>query len=321
VVPLVTRLGRHDLKRSNRLILLIGVVLAVVAFVAIIVLFNNSSGTATGPAAPPTELDTVQATVDIPLGTQVRSDMLVVKKVAVGNRAADVIGDPSQIIGQIVRTDVVSGAQMTQSMFATTGLGQNPARLLPAGLRAMAVQLDQVSSVGSLISVGDRVDAVVSWGIGTGQCTASRGFSLAPASPAPAAAAPVAPAPVAGLGLNSTKLLLQNMQVVGTLLPPPPATTPTGAATPAPTSGGTALTGGSEMVILAVSAQQSEVIKFAQLDGCISLILRSPKDFVDAAGKPVEPPADKTTGAIFKTLVDTYGVLPPQLVEAILPKK
>jgi Flp pilus assembly protein CpaB len=306
------------LKRSNRLILLIGVVLAIVAFVAIIYLFNNgASGTASGPAAPPTELDTVLATVDIPLGTQVRSDMLVVKKVTVGNRAADVIGDPSQIVGQIVRTDVVTGAQMTQSMFATTGLGQNPARLLPAGLRAMAVQLDQVSSVGSLISVGDRVDAVVSWGIGTGQCTASRGFSLA----APGGAAPVAPAPVAGLGLNSTKLLLQNMQVVGTLLPPAPTTTQTGQASPPPASGGTALTGGSEMVILAVSAQQSEVIKFAQLDGCISLILRSPKDFVDAAGKPVEPPLDKTTGAIFKTLVDTYGVLPPQLVEAILPKK
>jgi Flp pilus assembly protein CpaB len=305
------------LKRSNRLILLIGLVLAVVAFVAIIVLFNNSSGTATGPAAPPTELDTVQAAVDIPLGTQVRPDMLVVKKVAVGNRAADVIGDPSQIIGQIARTDVVSGAQMTQSMFATTGLGQNPARLLPAGLRAMAVQLDQVSSVGSLISVGDRVDAVVSWGIGTGQCTASRGFSL----PEPVDPAVGAPPAVPGLGLNSTKLLLQNMQVVGTLLPPPPAAAQTGATTPAPASGGTALTGGSEMVILAVSAQQSEVIKYAQLDGCISLILRSPKDFVDAAGKPIEPPLDKTSGAIFKTLVDTYGVLPPQLVEAILPKK
>jgi Flp pilus assembly protein CpaB len=304
------------LKRSNRLILLIGVVLAIVAFVAIIFLFSNGGGTASGPAAPPTELDSVLATVDIPLGMQVRSDMLEVKKIKVENRAVDVIGDPSLIVGQIVRTDVVKGAQMTQSMFATTGLGQNPARLLPIGLRAMAVQVDQVSSVGKLISVGDRVDAVVGWG--GGNCSTSREFPVFTIDKATGL-----PAAVPGLTGNSTKLLLQNIQVVGALLPLPAATTAQNAQpAPAPGSGGTALdnpTG--EMVILAVTAQQSEVVKFAQLDGCISLILRSPKDFVDAAGNPTEPPLDKTTGVILKTLVDEYGVLPPQIVEAILPKK
>jgi Flp pilus assembly protein CpaB len=302
------------LKRSNRLILLIGVVLAIVAFVAVIYLFSNGSGTGSGTAAPPTELDTVLATVDIPLGTQVRSDMLEVKKIKVENRAGDVIGDPSLIVGQVVRTDVVTGAQMTQSMFATTGLGQNPTRLLPIGLRAMAVQVDQVSSVGSLISVGDRVDAVVGWG--GGNCATSRDFPVSTIDKTTGQ-----PTPVAGLGGNSTKLLLQNMQVVGALLPPAPATT-AGQATPAPGSTGTALgSAPSEMVILAVTAQQSEVLKYVQLDGCISLILRSPKDFVDASGKPTEPPLDKTTGTILKTLVDEYGVLPPQIIEAILPKK
>jgi Flp pilus assembly protein CpaB len=303
------------LKRSNRLILLIGIVLAIVAFVAVIYLFSNGGGTGSGTAAPPAELDTVLATVDIPLGTQVRSDMLEVKKVTVGNRAADVIGDPSQIVGQIVRTDVVTGAQMTQSMFATSGLGQNPARLLPIGLRAMAVQVDQVSSVGSLIAVGDRVDAVVGWG--GSNCAGSLPFPVTTIDKTTGM-----PSIVPNLGGNSTKLLVQNMQVVGALLPPVAATAANGQAAPATGSGGTALgSANSEMVILAVTAQQSEVLKYAQLDGCISLVLRSPKDFVDASGKPTEPPLDKTTGTILKTLVDEYGVLPPQVIEAILPKK
>ena len=57
------------------------------------------------------------------------------------------------------------------------------------------------------------------------------------------------------------------------------------------------------------------------MDGCVSLILRSPKDYVDDSGQAVEPTLDVTTGIILKTLVDNYGVLPPQVVEAILPKK
>jgi hypothetical protein len=114
-------------------------------------------------------------------------------------------------------------------------------------------------------------------------------------------------------------MLLQNMQVVSTLLPPIDTTT-NPQASPG-TAAGTNLNGQKEIVILAVTPQQSEVIKYAQVEGCISLVLRSPKDYVDDAGNVTEPALDPTTGIILKTLVDEYGVLPPQIVEAILPKK
>ena len=70
------------MKKSNRLILLVGIVLAAVAFVAIVFLFSSGSGS--GGNKPPvlTELPTVIASVDIPLGTQIRNDMLTVKTVA-----------------------------------------------------------------------------------------------------------------------------------------------------------------------------------------------------------------------------------------------
>ena len=83
----------------------------------------------------------------------------------------------------------------------------------------------------------------------------------------------------------------------------------------------TNLNGQQEIVILAVNAQQAEVIKFAQLDGSISLILRSVDDFLDpVTGESIPvvvPPT--TTGIILKTLVETYGVLPPELVETVTP--
>jgi pilus assembly protein CpaB len=306
------------LKRSNRLILLVGVVLAAVAFVAIVFLFSSPQGSSTGNQ-PVTELDTVTAAVDIPLGTQIRSDMLQTHKVLIENRLPGAVGDAGQIVGQIVRTNVANNAQITQSMFATGNPGaQPPGPLLPKGSRAQSVQVDQVTGVGTLINVGDRVDAIVGIGWqgqgdgGAAQCGTSFPF-LTVDSQTDA----VTSIPDLGSSL-SVKLLLQNMQVVGTQLPPIDQTV--AQASPAPGSGGTTLNGQKEIVILAVTAQQAEVIKYAQVEGCISLVLRSPKDYVDDAGNPTEPDIDATTGVILKTLVDEYGVLPPQIVEAILPK-
>ena len=306
------------MKRSNRLILLVGVVLAAVAFVAIVFLFSSPQGSSTGNQ-PITELDTVTASVDIPLGTQVRSDMLTTHKVLIENRLPGVIGDASQIVGQIIRTDVKANAQMTQGMFATGNPGaQPPGPLLAKGLRAASVQVDQVSGVGTLINVGDHVDAVVGLGgAGQGDGGSTQCGTKFPFLTVDSQTDTVTALPDAGSTL-SVKMVLQNMQVVGTQLPPIDQTA--AQASPAPGSGGTTLNGQKEIVILAVTAQQSEVIKYAQIEGCISLVLRSPKDYVDDAGNPTEPGIDPTTGVILKTLVDEYGVLPPQIVEAILPK-
>jgi Flp pilus assembly protein CpaB len=285
------------------LILLVGVVLAAVAFVLIIFALSGPSG----PSQPTkaVDADTVKASVDIPLGTEVRADMLKVEKVLLENRAADAIGDPSQIVGQIARQNIAAGAQITKLDFATTGVGTPPGPLLAKGLRAQSIQVDQVTGVGTLINVGDRVDAVV--GFGGGGCGAS--FPVVTVDPTTDTVTPVA-----GLSSITVKMLLQNMQVVSTLLPP--VTTTNAQPQASPGAGGTTLNGQQEIVVLAVTAQQS-----AQTDGCISLVLRSPKDYVDDAGNPTEPGLDPTSGIILKTLVDEYGVLPPQVVEAILPKK
>ena len=106
------------------------------------------------------------------------------------------------------------------------------------------------------------------------------------------------------------------MQVIGTLVPPPPAASSSSGQQQASNAPTTSLTGQQELVILAVTAQQAEVIKFAQIDGQISLVLRSPKDFLDATGNPVVPAPDKTTGIVLKTLIDQFGVLPPQVIPA-----
>ena len=68
-----------------------------------------------------------------------------------------------------------------------------------------------------------------------------------------------------------------------------------------------------------MTAQQTELVKFAQMQGNITLVLRSSQDFFDENGEPTLPVPAGTTGVILKTLVDSYGVLRPEFVEALLP--
>ena len=302
------------MKRSNRLVLLVGVFLAIVAFVGILLIVSKPTTpdqivATTGPV--------VVATVDIPLSSKITADQVTIKTVPLGAILAGAFSDPSQVIGQIARQAVGNGAQITTATLNGGTSGQINA--CPATLRCMAVDVDQVTGVGTVIKTGDYVDMVVA-------LTADK-FPVVTVSPVDNSVTVVA-----GLSSSPTvKLLLQGLQVMGTLLPPVADTTNGAAATPAPsgaTGGGTgsggsstALNGQHEIVILAVSAQQAEVLKFVQLDGNVSLALRSPADFNDpVTGAPLVPVADKTTGVTLKTIVDSFGVLPPEIVQTVTPK-
>jgi Flp pilus assembly protein CpaB len=182
----------------------------------------------------------------------------------------------------------------------------------------MSVQVDQVSGVGTLINTGDYVDMVVGF---TGDK-----FPVVTLNPTDQSITVVS-----GLNGTSVKLLLQGMQVLCRQLPPPTAaqtqaqtqSKQNGTGTGGQSTNGnpqTSLVGQQEIVILSVTPAQAEVIKFAQLDGSISLVLRSAADFIDpTTGQPIKPPPAATKGVTLKKLIDDLGVPIPQLVEAILP--
>jgi Flp pilus assembly protein CpaB len=296
------------LKRSNRLILLIGVFLAALAFVFVVILLSGNGGGGGGGGGeatqPPAELDTVVAARDIPLGVTVTAAMVTTQKILAADRELGALGNTGQAIGKVARQSITKGQQVTTFHFSDTGATTRIE--CPAGLSCMAVQVDQVSGVGTLIKSGDFVDMVaqispsfpINYFLPPGVTQVSNGEAV--------------------YDPTSVKVLIQGMQVVATLLPPPP-TAETGAASPAPSSGGTALNGQQEIVILAVTPQQAEVIKFAQVDGSITLTLRSPKDFVDDQGNPIQPETITTTGLVLKTMIDDWGVLVPNFIVAPAP--
>ncbi len=301
------------MKRSNRLILLIGVFLAVVTFVGIVLILGSGGRSGSGTPQTPTELPTVFATTDIPLGTVIRADMLKTEARPVTSRDTTAFQDPSLVIGKVVRTNVVEGKQLTAADFTSS---QAPTTIdCPPTLRCMAITTDQHAGVGTLIRTGDYVDLVVA-------------FQMNIITVDPDTGAPTAAPEVTG---DTAKLLLQGAQVVGTLLPPVP---PPAEGGPPAGEAGTPLSGQQEIVVVAVTAQQAEVIKFAQVHDQfdniaftgthppISLVLRSPGDFRDPTTQdPIVPVPDSTTGITLSILVDEYGVLIPEVLEATLPEQ
>ncbi len=303
------------MKRSSRLIILVGALLAVVAFGGIIwygTQGGSTPGTATATVATTTKV--VQAVSTISLGSTITASQVTVKQVPVTVAPVDAFSDPSQVVGRIARAQIEAGSTLTAADFATgnTAQGDQIVQALKPGYRAMSVQVDQGTGVGTLIQPGDHVDMVIGLDI-------QEYIPAAPNSSQP-------PQPVPGGPQLSVKDILQNLEVLGTLTPPVTTTTTGQQQTqPAPSAGAAVgLTGQQMIVILAVTAQQAEVIKYAQTQATsntaaggnnmpITLILRAPAD--------ASAPPDKTSGVVLKTLVDQYGVLPPVLLSGTLPTK
>ena len=293
--------------------MLVGVFLAIVAFVGILLLTQNPSRGET-PAGPKTTGNVVVAVTDIPLSTRIKAEQVTTKEVDLAAISVGAFRDPSQVIGQIARETVGSGAQITASTVGASQGGQITNIQCPVNQRCIAVQVDQLTGVGAVIKTGDYVDMII--GLAGDQ------FPVVAISPSTVDSTITI---VGGINGTSVKVVLQGLQVMGTLLPPVAATPEASPGTGGTTAPGTALSDIQEIVVLSVTAQQAEVIRFAQISGAaplgaISLVLRSTDDFIDPiTNLPLVPVDVTTTGIILKTLVDSYGVLPPEVIQAVLP--
>ncbi len=298
------------MRRTSRLVLLLGIFLAALTFV--VVLFIQRPGGPGGPGVAPsasavTQLPTVVAALDIPLGTIVTTEMVTSRTLAVNAREGGAVQDVSQAIGKTTQRAITAGQQVRTTDFQSRTVDIT----VPVGLRAISVAVNELSGIAALVTTGDRVDVVV---------------TLSGAQfPAFQVGEDGVIAPVLGVNPLTTKLILQDVQILATMGPGVPAQ-PAQGNTPAQP----AIPGylgefpiGSKLVVIGVTPAQAEVLVFARSinarnqfgekdlpSSTIDLALRSPSD----AGILAE-----TTGVILRTLVDDYGVLPPELVPVPVP--
>ena len=284
------------MRRTSRLVLLLGVFLAAMVFV-VVLFMGRGSGTTPGSngaaATPPPPVAVLVAAADIPLGTIVSADMFTTKTLAVNLVEAQAYGDPSQAVGKTTRKAILTGQQVHATDFQNRAVPIT----VPQGRRAITIAVNQLTGVGNLLDVGDTVDLVISL----------RGDAF----PVVQVLADGSVTVVSGINPLSVKspLVLQDVQIIGTINPPPAA--PAAAqGQPVPSVAPQVNFDEQKLLVLAVTPEQAEVILFARTTGVMDAILRSPLD----AGVTAE-----TAGVILKTLVDKYGILPPQIVQVPIP--
>jgi Flp pilus assembly protein CpaB len=303
-------------RRSNRLIILLGVFLAVAGGLMTAVVLTTGSGdggksAVASPTPTPEPLTTVVvAKQDINLGDRITADMVGTESLTVSQAAAlggDTFTSVNEVIGKVAGGIITTGQVLLGSRdFLKAGTmvdGQDIAGAIATGMVAVSMQVDQINGVGTLVVPGDRVDIILS--VYTEQ------ISLTTTDKAGTAIT------LTGGSAVTTKMLIQNRKILGTLLPPVEntgggaVTNPSQGPAATPTQAVVQNNSRQMIVILEVTPADAEVIRWAQraekqdpqnyID--LSLALRSTKDS--------DLPETSTTGITFKMLVDKYGVLPP----------
>ena len=150
------------MKRSNRLVIFVGVLLAILAFVGIVILLNQP--TTTGPTGgQPTKVTVLVANQDIKIGDPVTPDKVTEQQVDPNGVSGTALGSKSAVRGEPALVAVPKGSQVSAEVIGR-GNNQIPpisAQLKP-GEKAIAFQVDRVTGLDFLIQAGDHVDIVLS---------------------------------------------------------------------------------------------------------------------------------------------------------------
>ena len=284
------------MKRSNRLVILVGLLLAVLAFVAIVILLNQR-----GEEVQPEEVtETVLvANEAIDIGEPITPDKVREEEV-----------DPEAVTGVALRsTSEVSGQeslfaipQDSQVTAAAIGIVEGEvidiSQQLSAGEKAVSIQVDRLQGANFLVQPGDSIDVIMT-------------VQLPPAlNPDPES-------------IRTVKTVLQNKRVI--------YVSDTRAIVPEPvdTNGDGVIDENDQqpedtvedqiIIIFAGTAQDQEVLRYAQrtttdtgdsVSSAVSVVVRATDD--DGA-------EEDTTGITIVELIQEYGLVLPTIEGLIDP--
>jgi Flp pilus assembly protein CpaB len=292
--------------RSNRLVILVGVLLAVLAFVLVVIMLNQGPRTPTGQE-PVTE--TVLVAVEhIDIGEEVTPEKVRPEQVDPEAVLQDPLRSVSQVQGQPSLVRIPAESQVTaQAIGISDTVITDLSALLNPGEKAISFQVDRVTGADFLITGGDYIDIVVAEEISVLQETAD---SIANTDPD----APPRFETVTGLTDQRTvKTILQDKRVLyvsGTKATQPEPVDSDGDGVPDEQQPPQAVLE-SVIIVFAGTDQDAEVIKFAQSNlsevGFLTAVVRHAED--DAV--------EETLGITIDQLVEVYGLRIPSIVEQL----
>jgi pilus assembly protein CpaB len=225
--------------------------LAVLAAVGSALLLTRYMDARTEAVRVPT-VGVVVAAAELPAGTELQAEHLRVVRWPESSRPEGAFEAAAPLLGKVVGARIYRSEPILPGRLASARGGLSA--LLPAGMRAAAVRVDDVMGVAGFIHPGDAVDVIVTL------------------------------RPEAGRAATSSKVILQNIRVlsVGAELDGESRRDGGAARRDAP---------GATVATLQVDAEQSERLALAAAQGKLLLTLRSAADAELVATKGMTPAA------------------------------
>ncbi len=311
--------------RGGKFLLLLGAVLAAMAFVVVYVVMSGrlSLGASTdNTASVPTAVPMVTLAVvnrDLPAYTMLDSTNVATIDVEASTAPSGTTTSPATVYGKMTLMPLTKGQPIRTDQLTETGFSN----ILEKGERAFSLAVPEKSTFGNAVTENDRVDLLWTTVIeydqvqppdADGKITYEKAY------------------------YTSTKTLLQNMHVLRVITlaqdtlagQTQRSTSSSTSADNADVTTGPAPSAASmydedapykSVLVLGVTDQQAEVIAYARENGLIDLTLRSSALQKDETGQVVkdelgndvrgDSEAEKTTGVTLDTLIQQYGVVPP----------
>jgi pilus assembly protein CpaB len=135
--------------------LVFGVIAAVIARGMI------ASGGGISDASSEEMVSVVVASNDIAPGMELTAELLATSQVPLELAPRRAFRMPSELLGSVSQIEIPKGQQILQTMLAAGGSGTGLQALVPPGMRAIALEVNEFSGVGGMLVPGSRVDVLV----------------------------------------------------------------------------------------------------------------------------------------------------------------
>lgn len=308
--------------RGGKFLLLLGAVLAVMAFVVVYVVMSGRLNMGAAPvdeaASVPTAIPMVSVAVvnrDLPAYTMLDSTNVASIDIEASTAPSGTTTSPATVYGKMTLMPLAKGQPISVDQLTETGFSN----ILAKGERGYSLAVQEKDTFGNAVIENDYVDLL--WSV-----------NIAYDRPKPPAADGTITYETGQF--TTTKTLLQNIHVLrvikltqdvpaGQQQAQPASEEAANVTTgPAPSASSMYLDGAPyhTVYVLGLTDQQAEIVSFARANGRIDLTLRSSALQKDEAGQTLmvdgkEVRGDKdvelTTGITLQTLITQYGLIPP----------
>jgi pilus assembly protein CpaB len=143
-------------RRRGPILVVISLVMAVLAAWVANSWLAMRAAAKVGPEPEPV----VTAAVDMPLGTKLKEQQLVIFEVPPGTAPKGSFHKAAEVVGKVTSTAVVAGEILLEQRLTGSGKGSALASVVDKNMRAVTVRVDDLVGVTGFLVAGNRVDVI-----------------------------------------------------------------------------------------------------------------------------------------------------------------